>query len=101
MPKVAQGGERRIEVKFNDDADDNGRTPARPLPARYVVPLPEGFEEEDEKVEGGERQGDAGGGVGGGVVGGGGAEEELDDPMGENLIYSLVCVDSSVVLYCR
>lgn len=85
------GSEKRIEVKFKDDADDNGRTPARPLPARYVVPLPEGYEEEESKAE--EAEGAAGAGApdGGGVAESGGAggggrgargEEEADDPMG-------------------
>lgn len=110
------GCERRIEVKFNDDADDNGRTPARPLPARYVVPLPEGFDEEEGKAE--EEDGDvtrAGGGgggggsdavgVGGGSGGGGGGgaagagagggaaggvEEDVEEPMGE-ITVACVC----------
>lgn len=83
VPKTAVGAERRIEVKFNDDADDNGRTPARPLPARYVVPLPEGFEEEEGKAE--EEEGEAadGGGGAGAGVGAGGVEEDVDDPIGE------------------
>lgn len=99
VPKAVVGCERRIEVKFNDDADDNGRTPARPLPARYVVPLPEGFDEEEGKVE--EEDGDVAGAVGGSSAGGGGAaggagtggggggavgggEEDAEEPMGEH-----------------
>eukprot|EP00904_Undaria_pinnatifida_P007778 jgi/Undpi1/412/HiC_scaffold_1.g00408.m1 len=86
VPKAVVGCERRIEVKFNDDADDNGRTPARPLPARYVVPLPEGFDEEEGKVE--EEDGDVAGAVGGTGTGGGGGgavgggEEDAEEPMG-------------------
>lgn len=94
--KPIPGAERRIEVKFNDDADDSGRTPGRPLPARYVVPLPEGFEEDDSKPA--EMTDDeapppatapapaAGGGNGGGASGAG--EDDADDPMGE---YGVPC----------
>lgn len=77
MPKTAVGEERRIEVKFNDDADDSGRTPARPLPARHVVPLPEGFDEEEE----GKAEEEA---AGTGDVGAG--EEEAEDAMGEKTL---------------
>lgn len=85
VPKPAPGAERRIDVKFNDDADDTGRTPARPLPARYVVPLPEGFEEDDSKPA--EDDDDEppptapAAAAASGVEGGG--EEDGDDPMGE------------------
>lgn len=75
-------------MKFNDDADDSGRTPARPLPARYVVPLPEGFEEEEGKVQDGGEAGGGGeaavtGGRGSGGSGSGRGEEDPEDPMGE------------------
>ncbi|CAM9647860.1 unnamed protein product [Scytosiphon promiscuus] len=86
VPKPAPGAERRIDVKFNDDADDTGRTPARPLPARYVVPLPEGFEEDDSKPaedDDDEPPPPPPPAAGGGGAGGGAGEEDADDPMGE------------------
>lgn len=48
--QAAVGAKRRIEVIFDDDADDTGCTLVRFLPARYVMPLPEGFEEEEAKA---------------------------------------------------
>lgn len=51
VPKAAVGVGARIEVKFMDDADDNGHTPARSLRARYVMPLPKGFDEEKEQAK--------------------------------------------------
>ena len=83
VPKTSVGAERRIEVKFKDDADDNGRTPARPLPARYVVPLPDGYEETDEGKSGGpDGAGTAvgGGGIAGTGMAGGGREVDHDAP---------------------
>lgn len=90
VPKATVGSERRIEVKFNDDADDNGRTPARSLLARYVVPLPEGFEEEETKVE--EEEPVEGVSERGGGAGGAGEDEEADDQMGEFFFCVCVCV---------
>ncbi|CAM9981948.1 unnamed protein product, partial [Choristocarpus tenellus] len=40
LPKPGGSGEKIVEVKFKDDADETGRTPARPVIARYVVPIP-------------------------------------------------------------
>ena len=80
MVKPIPGVERRIEVKFNDDADSNGRTPARPLPARYVITIPDGFEEDDSKpaeMDDDDEPPAHGGG------GGGAGEEDADDPMGK------------------
>ena len=113
MLRPIPGAERRIEVKFNDDADDNGRTPGRPLPARYVVPLPEGFEEDDSKPAqlddddeppamgsgnggGGGSGGGGGGGGGSGGNGGTAGEDDADDPMGE--CWGVVCTSSRVQL---
>ncbi|CAB1120773.1 unnamed protein product [Ectocarpus sp. CCAP 1310/34] len=81
VPKPAPGAERRIEVKFNDDADDTGRTPGRSLPARYVVPLPEGFEEDDSKPAQDDEPPQAGGGGGRGGVDGA-VEDDGDDQTG-------------------
>lgn len=90
------GAEKRIEIKFQDDEDASGRTPARPMPARYVVLVPDGYDEEmgqvkaeEEEADGGEEALPADGGSGGG--GGRGAsrggsdtrEEEFADAMGE------------------
>lgn len=88
--------EKRIEIKFQDDEDSSGRIPARPTPARYVVLVPDGYDEEmgqgkteEEESNGGEAL-PAEGGVGkggGGRAGAGGAggarDEEYDDAMGE------------------
>ena len=42
---------QEIIVKFEDDEDEQGRTPHRRVPARYVIPLPsEYFYEESEDV---------------------------------------------------
>lgn len=110
VPKAPAGAEKRIEVKFQDDEDSTGRTPARAMTARYVVPVPEGFDEdmskiEDEEAESGEGITDAngnsvnGGGTGGGGGNGGsaaghggngnGGEEEYDEPMGELISVAL------------
>jgi SAGA-associated factor 29 len=41
-----------VIVKFEDDEDDQGRTPHRRVPSRYVIPLPsQYFYEESEDVD--------------------------------------------------
>jgi hypothetical protein len=43
---------KEIIVKFEDDEDNNGKTPHRRVPARYVIPVPsEYFYDESEDVD--------------------------------------------------
>lgn len=40
---------KEIIVKFEDDEDQQGRTPHRRVPARYVIPLPSQYFYDDEE----------------------------------------------------
>ena len=43
---------QEVIVKFEDDEDDQGRTPHRRVPSRYVIPIPsQYFYEECDDVE--------------------------------------------------
>lgn len=43
---------KEIIVKFEDDDDENGRTPHRRVPSRYVIPVPTRyFHEDDDDVD--------------------------------------------------
>ena len=39
---------KELVLKFEDD-EENGRTPHRRVPSRYVIPLPDKYFHEDEK----------------------------------------------------
>lgn len=39
---------KEMIVKFEDDEDDQGNTPHRRVPSRYVIPLPSAYFFEDE-----------------------------------------------------
>ena len=39
---------KELILKFEDDEDENGRTPHRRVPSRYVIPLPQDYFYEDE-----------------------------------------------------
>jgi len=64
---------KEMIVKFEDDEDDNGRTPHRRVPARYVIPIPaDYFYDEVEDVDlslAGTTTGSGGGVAAGGAVG--------------------------------
>jgi len=43
---------KELIVKFEDDEDENGKTPHRRVPSRYVIPLPSAyFHEDDDDVD--------------------------------------------------
>jgi hypothetical protein len=43
---------KEVIVKFEDDEDDDGETPHRRVPSRFVIPVPsEYFYEEDDDVD--------------------------------------------------
>ena len=63
---------------FNDDADSNGRGPAPPWPARYVIPMAGGFKMDGSKpVEMDDDDGPRAHGGGGEGAG----EEDARDPI--------------------
>lgn len=121
MPKVAATAEKRIEIKFKDDEDATGRTPARPMPARYVVLVPDGYDEEAGEAKPEAEEGDAGeeslapdAGTGSRAAGGAGSrgasrgendprDEDFGDAMGElpvhfKLTRAHSCVSNIMIL---
>lgn len=103
---MAATAEKRIEIKFQDDEDATGRTPARPMPARYVVLMPDGYDEEAGQAKAEEEEADAeeeavepeagtGSRAAGGAGGRGGSrgesdtrEEDFGDAMGEFYVHT-------------